>query len=90
MVLTVTLPLALLTDMLLPAIAAVCLGGTSLFGGVGGIAGTAIGALILALVINGMNLLGVPSFWQSGVMGAIILGSVLADQYGSGRSLIKS
>jgi ribose/xylose/arabinose/galactoside ABC-type transport system permease subunit len=37
-----------------------------------------------------MNLLGVPSFWQSGVMGAIILGAVLADQYGSGRSLIKS
>ena len=77
-------------ELLLPAIAAVCLGGASLFGGVGGIAGTAIGALILALVINGMNLLGVPSFWQSGVMGAIILGSVLADQYGSGRSLIKS
>ena len=77
-------------DLLLPAIAAVCLGGTSLFGGVGGIAGTAIGALILSLVINGMNLLGVPSFWQSGVMGAIILGAVLADQYGSGRSLIKS
>jgi len=77
-------------ELLLPAIAAVCLGGASLFGGVGGIAGTAIGALILALVINGMNLLGVPSFWQSGVMGAIILGAVLADQYGSGRSLIKS
>ncbi len=77
-------------ELLLPAIAAVCLGGASLFGGVGGITGTAIGALILALVINGMNLLGVPSFWQSAVMGAIILGAVIADQYGSGRSLIKS
>jgi len=72
-------------DLLLPAIATVCLGGTSLFGGVGGIAGTAIGAVILALVVNGMNLLGVQTFWQSGVMGAIILISVLADQIGGSR-----
>ena len=76
-------------DLLLPAIAAVCLGGTSLFGGVGGIAGTAIGALILALVVNGMNLLGVQSFWQNGVMGAIILVSVLADQVGGSRLIGK-
>lgn len=72
-------------DLLLPAIASVCLGGTSLFGGVGGIAGTAIGAVILALVVNGMNLLGVQTFWQSGVMGAIILISVLADHVGGSR-----
>ena len=52
-------------DLLLPAIAAVCLGGTSLFGGVGGIVGTAIGSLILALIVNGMNLLGVQTFWQN-------------------------
>jgi ribose transport system permease protein len=76
-------------DMLLPAIAAVCLGGTSLFGGVGGIVGTAIGSLILALVVNGMNLLGVETFWQSGVMGAIILASVLADQLGGSRLIGK-
>jgi len=76
-------------DLLLPAIATVCLGGTSLFGGVGGIAGTAIGALILALVVNGMNLLGVQTFWQSGVMGAIILISVLADQVGGSRLIGK-
>jgi ribose transport system permease protein len=72
-------------DLLLPAIAAVCLGGTSLFGGVGGIAGTAIGAVVLALVVNGMNLLGVETFWQNGVMGGIILASVLADQLGGAR-----
>ena len=72
-------------DLLLPAIAAVCLGGTSLFGGVGGITGTAVGSLILALIINGMNLLGVQTFWQSGVMGAIILISVLVDQLGGTR-----
>lgn len=76
-------------DLLLPAIATVCLGGTSLFGGVGGIAGTAIGAVILALVVNGMNLLGVQTFWQSGVMGAIILISVLADQIGGSRLIGK-
>jgi ribose transport system permease protein len=72
-------------EQLLPAIAAVCLGGTSLFGGVGGIAGTAVGAIILALVLNGMNLLGVKTFWQAGVLGAIILLSVLADQVLGGR-----
>ncbi|MEP6677661.1 MAG: ABC transporter permease [Betaproteobacteria bacterium] len=72
-------------DLLLPAIATVCLGGTSLFGGTGGIVGTAIGALILALVVNGMNLLGVQTLWQSGVMGAIILVSVLADQVGGSK-----
>ena len=72
-------------DLLLPAIAAVCLGGTSLFGGVGGIMGTAVGSIMLALIVNGMNLLGVQTFWQSGVMGAIILIAVLADQLGENR-----
>lgn len=72
-------------EQLLPAIAAVCLGGTSLFGGVGGIVGTALGSLILAIVLNGMNLLGVSTFWQAGVMGLIILFSVLADQLVSQR-----
>ena len=72
-------------DLLLPAIAAVCLGGTSLFGGLGGIAGTAVGAVILALIVNGMNLLGVQSFWQNAVMGGIILLAVLADQLGGAR-----
>jgi ribose transport system permease protein len=72
-------------DLLLPAIAAVCLGGTSLFGGVGGIGGTAVGSVILALIVNGMNLLGVQTFWQNAVTGGIILVSVLADQLGGAR-----
>ncbi len=72
-------------EQLLPALAAVCLGGTSLFGGVGGVTGTAVGALILALVLNGMNLLGVDTFWQAGVLGFIILVSVFADQVVGGR-----
>jgi ribose transport system permease protein len=72
-------------DLLLPAIAAVCLGGTSLFGGVGGIMGTAVGSVILALIVNGINLLGVQTFWQNAVMGTIILISVLVDQLGGTR-----
>lgn len=72
-------------DLLLPAIAAVCIGGTSLFGGVGGIMGTAVGSIILALILNGINLLGVQTFWQNAVMGTIILLSVFVDQLGGTR-----
>jgi ribose transport system permease protein len=52
------------TPLLLPAIAAVLIGGTSLFGGSGGLSGTMIGAIILTLALNGMNLLGLNSNWQ--------------------------
>jgi ribose transport system permease protein len=72
-------------ELLLAAIAAVCLGGTSLFGGQGGIGGTVVGSLILALVINGMNLLNVSTFWQAGGMGLIVLAAVFADQVGGRR-----
>jgi ribose transport system permease protein len=66
-------------ELLLTAIAAVCLGGTSLFGGIGGIVGTAIGSLILALVVNGMNMLSIATFWQAFAMGVIVILAVLAD-----------
>lgn len=72
-------------DLLLSSIAVVCLGGTSLFGGYGGIGGTAVGSIILALVVNGMNLLTVKTFWQAFVLGAIVILSVLADQLTRGR-----
>jgi ribose transport system permease protein len=75
-------------ELLLPAIAAVCLGGTSLFGGRGGIVGTAVGSLILALVVNGMNLLSVSTFWQAGVMGALVIAAVTVDQFGGKRRAI--
>jgi len=65
--------------LLLPAIAAVLIGGTSLFGGNGGLAGTIIGAIILTLVVNGMNLLGINSNWQPLVTGVIILVAALID-----------
>jgi ribose transport system permease protein len=66
-------------ELLLTAIAAVCLGGTSLFGGVGGMVGTAIGSLILALVVNGMNMLNIATFWQAFATGVIVILAVLAD-----------
>lgn len=59
--------------LLLPAIAAVLIGGTSLFGGSGGVMGTLAGAVILTLVLNGMNLLAINSNWQPLVTGVIIL-----------------
>jgi ribose transport system permease protein len=72
-------------ELLLPSIAAVVLGGTSLFGGQGGVVGTAVGSVILALVLNGMNLLDVKTFWQAFVLGGIVIVSVLTDQLASGR-----
>ena len=72
-------------DLLLTSIAAVVLGGTSLFGGQGGVVGTAIGSVILALILNGMNLLNVKTFWQAFVLGSIVILSVLADQLATGR-----
>jgi ribose/xylose/arabinose/galactoside ABC-type transport system permease subunit len=63
----------------LQAIAAVVVGGTSLFGGRGGVFGTLLGALIIAVVSNGLVLLNVNAFWQQVVSGAIILLAVLTD-----------
>jgi ribose transport system permease protein len=63
----------------LDVIAAVVIGGTSLFGGRGGVFGTLIGALIIAVVANGMVLLNVNPFWTQAVKGAIILVAVLPD-----------
>ena len=66
-------------SLTLPAIAAVLIGGTSLFGGVGTVFGTFIGALILTLVLNGMNLLSVSANWQPLVTGIIVILAVWLD-----------
>ena len=63
----------------LPAIAAVLIGGTSLFGGVGSLTGTLIGALTLTLVVNGMNLRAVDANWQPLVTGVIVILAVWID-----------
>lgn len=57
----------------LETIAAVIIGGTSLFGGAGKLTGTIIGVLILATILNGMNLMGIPSLWQSFITGSMII-----------------
>jgi ribose transport system permease protein len=63
----------------LDAIAATVIGGTSLIGGEGSLAGTLIGALIMGVLRNGLNLLGVSSFLQQIVIGAVIIAAVLID-----------
>lgn len=69
----------------LDAIAAVVVGGTSLFGGKGGVFGTLVGALIIGVINNGMNLLNVPSFYQQIVKGGVILGALLIERVVSAR-----
>ncbi|MEU3310374.1 substrate-binding domain-containing protein [Nocardiopsis sp. NPDC006832] len=63
----------------LDAIAAVVIGGASLAGGVGSAFGTLVGALILAVLRNGLNLLSVSAFWQQVVIGVVIAIAVLFD-----------
>ncbi len=63
----------------LDAIAAVVIGGASLSGGVGNATGTLIGALILGVLRNGLNLLNVSAFWQQVVIGAVIALAVMTD-----------
>jgi ribose transport system permease protein len=67
-------------------IAAVVVGGASLSGGRGTMAGTLIGALIIAVIQNGMNLINVESYTQKVVLGLVILGAVLADRRGVFRA----
>ena len=64
----------------LDAIAAVVLGGTSLSGGQGSVLGTVIGALIIGVLDNGLNLLDVSSFYQQVAKGVVILVAVLIDR----------
>jgi ribose transport system permease protein len=63
----------------LDAIAATVIGGTSLMGGAGGVGGTLVGALIMGVLRNGLNLLGISSFLQQIVIGLVIIGAVLLD-----------
>jgi len=65
--------------LMLPAIAAILIGGTSLFGGVGSLSGTLVGAVTLTLVLNGMNLLSINANWQPLVTGVIVLLAVWMD-----------
>ncbi len=71
------------------AIAAVVIGGTSLSGGIGSVGGTIIGACIIGIIRNSMNLLNVSPFNQMVVLGAVILGAVILDMQSS-KNLMKN
>lgn len=71
------------------AIAAVVVGGTSMAGGSGKIGGTVIGALIIGILNNGLNLLNVNSFWQTVVKGVVILLAVCIDYVRTTRAANK-
>jgi ribose transport system permease protein len=64
----------------LDAIGAVVIGGTSLFGGEGSILASLVGALIIATIRNGLNILGISAFWQNVATGAIIVLAVYLDR----------
>lgn len=66
--------------LLLSSIAAIVIGGASLFGGEGRMTGTLVGAMIIAVIQNGLVLLGIDPFWQYAAVGAVIILAVLADQ----------
>lgn len=65
----------------LDAIAAVILGGTSFVGGVGSVWGTLVGSLIIAVLSNGLILVGVSDIWQYIIKGLVIIGAVALDRY---------
>jgi ribose transport system permease protein len=66
--------------LLLSSIAAVIIGGVSMFGGAGTVIGTVIGALIIAVLTTGLVMLNVDAFWQFIVVGTVVIIAVLIDQ----------
>ncbi|MDE3177915.1 MAG: ABC transporter permease [Pseudomonadota bacterium] len=74
------------TGLELDAIAAVVIGGASLYGGRGTVIGTLIGVFIMVMIRNGLNLLGVSPFWQGSAIGGIIIAAVLAERLLSPRA----
>jgi ribose transport system permease protein len=70
----------------LDAIAAVVIGGASLYGGRGSVIGTLLGVLIMVMIRNGLNLMGVSPFWQGTAIGSIIILALLAERLINWRS----
>ncbi|MFP4644662.1 MAG: ABC transporter permease [Spirochaetales bacterium] len=77
------------TGLELQAIAAVILGGTSLFGGEGSISGTVAGALIIGVLSNGLNLAGVSSYMQQVITGSIFIAAVVLDLWTKRRAQLQ-
>jgi len=72
----------------LDIIAAVIIGGTSLFGGVGSIVGVLLGAVFMQVVQNGLVLLGIPTYWQSAAIGSMIFFALLLDLWRQNRKIL--
>ena len=70
---------------MLQAIAAVVIGGASLSGGTGSAVGALLGALMITVIQNGVNLIGINSFWQGTVTGLVILAAALIDRFSKQR-----
>jgi ribose transport system permease protein len=68
------------STMALTAGAAVLLGGTSFFGGIGGVGGTVVGVLLISVLQNGLGLIGVSAFWQGVVTGVVLIAAVVLDK----------
>jgi ribose transport system permease protein len=73
-------------NLMLQAIAACVIGGASLFGGTGSAIGAMLGAVMITVIQNGVNLIGINSFWQGSVTGLVILIAVLIDRVAKVRS----
>jgi ribose transport system permease protein len=73
----------------LDAIAACVLGGVSMAGGVGRISGTILGAVVIGIISNGLNLINVSSFWQLIVKGIIILIAVVIDSQKGNQNVLR-
>ena len=67
----------------LNAIAAAVIGGTSLFGGRGTIAGSVIGTAIISVLLTGLIIVNVPPFWQLVAVGVVLIAAVYVDQLGT-------
>lgn len=72
------------------AIAAAVLGGTSMYGGTGRVGGVFVGALVIGVISNGLNLLHVNSYWQYVAKGVIILVAVMFDEYRGKRQNVRA
>ncbi|KMO32075.1 ABC transporter permease [Methylobacterium variabile] len=73
-------------NLMLQAIAACVIGGASLFGGTGSAIGAMLGAVMITVIQNGVNLIGINSFWQGSVTGLVILVAVLIDRFTKARA----
>ena len=74
------------SNMMLQAIAACVIGGASLLGGTGSAVGALLGAIMITVIQNGVNLIGINSFWQGSVTGLVILVAVLIDRAAKSRN----